>query len=284
MKNSLLFSVALFLLMLTSCGKKDKLTPVTTSISGPLSSYFEVVDREYKVINNKVNVEIKRVSEGLPAPWTEGILIGSSDNKVEPGFSIELSDEDGDVVSRDETSIILEHHELESILALGVGESATIPFEASLSQKPEKFKIGSTFKYHEAKKAQSTRKSTATSDDDEDLTSLLSAAESMIETASSAASSMLGIYNEISDSESTNRSGSEDWDDVLNEYEKMVDEYIKLLKKANDGDLSAMTSYLTYMEKAVALSEKLSKAESAMTASQVSRYMRIVNKMAQAGM
>lgn len=284
MKKTLLFSVALILLMLTSCVKKDKLTPVTTSISGPLSLYFEVVNREYKIINNKINVEIKRVSEGLPAPWKEGIMLGYSDNRVEPGFSIELMDEDGDVVSRDESNIVWEIDELESIVALGVGESTTIPFEASLSQKPEKFKVSSTFKYHEAKKAQSTSKSPATSDDDEDLTSLLSAAESMIETASSAASSMLGIYNEISDSESTNRSGSEDWDDVLNEYEKMVDEYIKLLKKANDGDLSAMTSYLTYMEKAVALSEKLSKAESAMTASQVSRYMRIVNKMAQAGM
>lgn len=77
-------------------------------------------------------------------------------------------------------------------------------------------------------------------------------------------------------------SSSTDWDDVLDEYEQFVDKYISLLKKASSGDLNAMTEYVSYMEKAESLSDKLSNAEDEMTIAQMSRYMEILNKMAEA--
>ena len=49
----------------------------------------------------------------------------------------------------------------------------------------------------------------------------------------------------------------DDWDKVLNEYEKYVDQYIKTYKKAMKGDMSAMGDYVKLAEKAQELSDKL---------------------------
>ena len=53
----------------------------------------------------------------------------------------------------------------------------------------------------------------------------------------------------------------DDWDKVLNEYEKYVDQYIKTYKKAMKGDMSAMSEYVKLAEKAQELSEKIDKAK-----------------------
>ena len=54
---------------------------------------------------------------------------------------------------------------------------------------------------------------------------------------------------------------SENWDAVLDSYESYIDQYIALYKKAQAGDMSAMSEYATFMEKAAELSEKLSKCQ-----------------------
>ena len=75
---------------------------------------------------------------------------------------------------------------------------------------------------------------------------------------------------------------STNWDEVLDDYEEYVDKYISLMKKASNGDLSAMTEYVTFMEKAEKLSDKLDKAESEMTSAQLKRYVEITQKMTNA--
>lgn len=87
--------------------------------------------------------------------------------------------------------------------------------------------------------------------------------------------------SESSESASSS-SSSEDWDALLDSYEEYVDEYIKLMKKAENGDMSAMTEVASYMEKAQALSNKMANAKGSMSASQVARYTKILNKMASA--
>lgn len=74
------------------------------------------------------------------------------------------------------------------------------------------------------------------------------------------------------------------WDKILDEYEKFVDQYIKLYKKAMAGDMSALSEYTKILEKAEKLSEQLAEAEDEMTPAQLNRYMKIVNKMAKAAM
>lgn len=75
---------------------------------------------------------------------------------------------------------------------------------------------------------------------------------------------------------------SSHWDSVLNDYEIMVDKYIALLKKANAGDMDALTEYVSYMEKAQDLANKLDEADDDMTSAQMKRYMKISEKMASA--
>ncbi len=97
-------------------------------------------------------------------------------------------------------------------------------------------------------------------------------------------------WDDISDTESTvsnttshtstnTSSGSDKWDKVLDEYEKYIDQYIALCKKAQNGDMS---DYTEMLEKAESYSEKLSQAEGSMSASQMSRYVKLTSKLSSA--
>ena len=77
-------------------------------------------------------------------------------------------------------------------------------------------------------------------------------------------------------------SSSEDWNAVLNSYEKYVNNYISLAKKASQGDMAALAEYTSLLNKAQDLSNKLQKAKGQMTSSQVARYNKISMKLAKA--
>ena len=128
---------------LASCGG-DGITPVSEKIQGPLGQYFEVVSKDYKVKDGKVGIEIKRIKEGFPEPWTEGMEVGYSDGEMEPQFTAEFQDADGSVISKDKTDKIWDKDELSAIAALGVDETASITFD--VSEDAAQVKIGSTFK------------------------------------------------------------------------------------------------------------------------------------------
>ena len=70
-----------------------------------------------------------------------------------------------------------------------------------------------------------------------------------------------------------------DWDAVLDEYEKYVNTYVSLYKKAMNGDMSAMEEYASMLEKAENFSSKLENASGDLTASQIARMNRINQKM-----
>ena len=72
--------------------------------------------------------------------------------------------------------------------------------------------------------------------------------------------------------------GDNNWDELLDSYEEFVDEYISLMKKAQDGDMDAISEYTTYMQKAQKLGEKFSKAQGNMSTEQWARYTQILNK------
>lgn len=77
-------------------------------------------------------------------------------------------------------------------------------------------------------------------------------------------------------------SGGEDWDKILDEYEKYCDKTVALAKKAQAGDISAMTEYASLLESAESLQKKLEKAGSDLTAAQAARMNKIAAKMAKA--
>ena len=91
-----------------------------------------------------------------------------------------------------------------------------------------------------------------------------------------------GNYFDEEPSVSKKATSSNNWDALLDVYENYVDQYVKLYKKAMDGDMSAITEYVNLLEKAQKLSDQLDKAKGNMTKAQMDRYLRITNKMANA--
>ena len=69
---------------------------------------------------------------------------------------------------------------------------------------------------------------------------------------------------------------------MLDSYEECVDSYISLLKKASNGDMTAMEEYPALMNKAQKLSDEMQNAQGSMSASQLARYSRISTKMLKA--
>lgn len=89
------------------------------------------------------------------------------------------------------------------------------------------------------------------------------------------------LGDEVEDKEESKNSAVS-LDEALSEYENMVEEYVKFAKKAASGDLSALTSYGSLLEKAESVSEKLEKAKGDMNSKQLKRLLRIQEKMTEA--
>ena len=88
--------------------------------------------------------------------------------------------------------------------------------------------------------------------------------------------------DETQTSHLSSSSGSENWDSVLDSYERYVDKYIAIMKKAQSGDASAMSEYPSLMQEAQEYGDKLQNAKGSLSASQMARYQRITNKMLKA--
>lgn len=84
-----------------------------------------------------------------------------------------------------------------------------------------------------------------------------------------------------SENDEVSSSSSTDWDSILDEYEEYVNSYIRLYKKAMNGDMNAMTEYVKFMEKAESLFNKMDNADD-MTMAQINRMNKIHAKMANA--
>ncbi len=80
----------------------------------------------------------------------------------------------------------------------------------------------------------------------------------------------------------SDETGGEDINAMLDSYEEFVDEYISYVKKAANGDVSALAQYPEVMEKAEALDKKIKSVKSDLTSSQMKRYMKITAKMTKA--
>jgi len=76
-------------------------------------------------------------------------------------------------------------------------------------------------------------------------------------------------------------SDSEEWDQMLDEYEEYVDSYISFYKKAMKGDMSALASYPEMLEKAESLQKSIENAQSSdqLSIKQITRVSEIQTKM-----
>ena len=136
--------MALFAMFLAACGNGGKINPTSKKVNGPLGKYFEVVERDYKISDDELSVEFKRIAEGGPtsASWSS-----------EPTFTVELQDEDGNVLSSESTQVVRSEEQLESVFSLGVDETASIKFKFDKTKGAVKFKVSS--KWDESKESES---------------------------------------------------------------------------------------------------------------------------------
>lgn len=90
--------------------------------------------------------------------------------------------------------------------------------------------------------------------------------------------------NEASDDDSSFDETSENnnLDELLDKYEEYYDSYISLMKKAKNGDMSAVVEYGKYLKKAQELSNKLEQAKGDLTTSQLARFQKIQMKLMKA--
>lgn len=83
------------------------------------------------------------------------------------------------------------------------------------------------------------------------------------------------------DDYSENTNSATNMDKLLDDYESYVDQYIKMYKKAMNGDVSAMSEYPALMEKAQNFEESVNEAERGgrLTTEQIKRMNSINMKM-----
>jgi hypothetical protein len=267
--------------ILTSCGggtnnkdnKTAKITPETTEISGDLAEYIEVVDGEYEVIQTtdydksgeflikikskkQMPLDIIKVLEGRDPYKTPLADLSASllnENKM-PISGIDIFELNGNYDDK-----------LISLLKSGNGEQVMGFTSGFNSFNIDKY--GDQVKYFS-------------------VSSILKIDREKSQNSSSISKNLENKNTDNSNTGSIVNNNSENWDEMLDDYEEYVDEYIKLLKKANNGDASAISEYSSMMNKAKDLQQSMVKAQNnnELNASQIKRMMKIQTKMANAAM
>lgn len=247
-------------MFLASCGgggsaiKEKTIKASGVSISGDGSDFIKVVDGDYilKVVSDKVVIAVKFE------------LVKKYDGKSEPEMG------NVNLIPLDKTGVAVpdlgldfkpatmsDWDKIKDLLKGEVGKQATISFEWSYFSNAE-------IQERIMKETESFEITRA------DLTG--------------GSSSEVSSSDDGSNDESVSSSGSEDWDDVLKSYEDYIDQYIKLLKKAKNGDASALSEYPAMMEKATDLAGKLENAGNDLTPTQASKFAKLQVKLANAAM
>lgn len=292
MKNLKYFTLALMAIFFASCGSSSEdeesivLTPATTNIKGYLGQFYDVVYKDYTINDDILTIEIERNDNELPfnikgvkpyGYYGQGIT-------AHAGFGIEILNETGDVIEKKAaTASMYYSDDIKEALNLRAGETGTIRWFIYFhgDVKPAEFRLTSTYEEVEEE------------DDDDSNSSSVSGSDNSSSSVSSNNSSSSGYgygyrynsnKNSDDDKDDSSSSGDEDWDSLIDSYEEYVDKYISYMEKAMKGDMSALAEYPSLLEKVEEYSTKMNKAKGNMSSSQMSRYMKITNKMTEAAM
>lgn len=245
MKQRIMLFMSLCALALVSCGGKSKTVTVRdVDLYGSIGDVrtkkcFEIKDGEYKFM-----LKDNKLTVDVPITTIKATPNGSLDEIDDFYLSIIDCNEDNiEDAKGDDIDLELENKEVvNKLLKSKAGDVNILKFYYLLDAPTALDKI----------KSFEVRIDIYLNDDNED--------------------------NANDDSYSSSTS-SENWDAVLDSYESYIDQYIALYKKAQAGDMSAMSEYATFMEKAAELSEKLSKAKSDMSSAQMSRFVKLQAKL-----
>ena len=279
MKKTYFIFASIIMAMLVSCSSgtdtnTKEITPTSTEFtSGDLAKYIEVVDEpsELTFVEKDGAIATQYIRLKVTLQLRRDCSITKNADPHDIDFAgllsvaiINLVDESGtevqDLSIKDEDLL-----KLKKLLTGDEGDTEEIIFEGEFhnhDDAPKWFKDAVQFTpYLTADFAMGTGRTTIEIDDN-----------------------VISDMEEDDDFDTYGISDSEDWDALLDSYEKYVDKYISFAKKAATGDMDALTEYPALMEKAQELSDKMEDAKGEMSASQWRRYMEITNKMATAAL
>lgn len=250
-RQIIIAAIVLAGISLISCeGKKQlSMSPQTTELSGDLKGYFEVVDKEIAAGEDSWslwNIELKRTDK--PFPWDNGITLANFNDSYSDGRA--YCKVGFGLETFDEKGNLVGKRAATACGLMGPYSSQDVIDLMKLQLGETGFIRWDGLKEKEAKGKLTFRITSA--------------------------------YELVEGKGQNNVSATNDWDKLLDAYEDYVDKYIACLKKATSGDMNAVTQYLSLMEKAEELGEKLENASSSMTAKQINRFTKINNKMARA--
>ncbi|NDV68810.1 DUF6591 domain-containing protein [Dysgonomonas sp. 25] len=267
MKLKTLFAIAIIaILAFSSCSgnKKDKveeqpkeLTPYDTTVKGYLSKVFQVKEGSYKLeipkeTFRKVFIQVKIVS--IEKGDTDDY---SFESQHRGPLYLSVCNKDGQPIAN--YSNIPCEYQMGTLLkgmAENVGEENWILFEEYNDY--EMPKDAATF-IITSKKIERPRGTSSSSNTESD--------------------------NDFEKEEkSSSTSNSKDWDKILDDYEAYIDKSIKLYKKLEDNDMSAVAEYADLMGKAEDLQKSLDEADrnDDLSAKQLGRMLKIQTKMMEA--
>ena len=277
--------IVIGLLSMSSCGGKGKtesddekvtieLKPESEEVSGELEDCFTVVDKTYKVkledlTGGILTVELARTDSPLPFDTNDRAIYHmgeySSSPYVQVGFGIELYDAEGNVVDKTSASGSglsgsYSPDEAVELVKLSEGKTGTIRFSISDEAKDAvSFKITSAYQYGGSDKEVEVIDYEVPSSDDYNSTS----SSDVVETINGSSGN------------------SENWDSILDSYERFAEKYVSLCKKIKNGSVSITSpEYTEYMQEAYEFTEKFSNANSEMTTAQIARMNKIAAKIA----
>lgn len=270
-------SFAVLLLCLASCGKGDE-NSVTLKVEtelGPLADYIKVTDQEVVV---KMSDEKE---DGADCKVITSSLALEVIKSVASNYSFHF---DAVVLDKDHVEIgTLPSFDVESIYDSDNGDLSDVLLAGSLR----------------AQMKDSDKVAKITPEDQEELNKIFKEGAYIVikpidpdakyeeyKGKSSNAEVVESSDDTIAEDEdiavSSSSSSSQDWDAMLDSYEEYVDNYISLLKKAANGDRSAMAEYPALMKKAQEFGNEMKNAQGSMSASQLARYTKISTKMLKA--
>lgn len=259
-RNAMLCIISMIVLSLalTNCKSSNEfvIKPETTKIKGALGDYYEVVNNEYKIINDDesfdssatISISIKRKGGDLPFDINDTLPFGTNGGKsTHIGFGIELLDDNSNSIdvkqaTADGLAGVYSSDDITNLMQLKDGETGTIRWsiDKELLSKIKSFRITSAMeKDHSISDAQASLDGT-------------------------------------SDNYTEDITNNESIDQLLDSYEQYMIEYAQLSKNVESGSVgSSMESYSDLMTKQAELSEKLSNIQGSMTMEQAARFAKI---------
>lgn len=263
------FLIAIMAIFLASCkGESAPIKPESTSLEGNLSTYYEVVDKEYTFAEDgTLTLDIKKIKDNFPEPWHTGLKYSdppSDSTEYSLVFEITFLDEKGNIVG----SALFNYAQAQALAELKNGDSTKLQlFKGEMfsehqinddtREKAVTFRVSGKVVRGEGSPSSSSSESTEPSTETTDASS---------ETATEEAT------------EDNSSSSSEDYDAVLDEYEEYTNKLLSMLKKVEAGDMSAYADYMGLVESMTSLDKKLINAKKEMTTAQAARFLRIQAK------